>query len=337
MIDVLALDKTDGWVFARENGQVLLCRPPYRVHEARPASEAMVARAVAHHGYSACDKSVASWGEVAAFARREVAAQHAAEGRPLPAEGVGRALLKNASPTIIERLLDRITLELVPRGELAKAEEMLIAIQAESLRILDSPELLRKTSALLLAVRKQQEERLQRLVASNRPVSTTSSKPSGSWDKTPFDATASNHQTNPLASGAYYSPLVLYLQIHAPDEVVIGEPFEITVIARPHGDPQDRFEIRRTTDGPIDVEVEVRIPENSSVEPLGILVQPLRVVDGVVSARLGFSFIARAAGPLLFSIHADAKQAFSPAKARFRATEYSTHTTEDVLILAQLA
>lgn len=136
-----------------------------------------------------------------------------------------------------------------------------------------------------------------------------------SFDKTPFDAAASNQQSNPLASGVFYAPLVIYLQIHAPDEVVIGEPFEITVIARPHGDPADRFEIRRTSSGPIDVEVEVRIPESGTVEPLGMLVQPLRVIDGVTSARLGFSFIARSAGPLMFSIHADAKEPRSGASS----------------------
>ncbi len=162
MIAVLALDRSDGWVFARDGEQILLLRPPYRLSEAHVVSETVVARSVTHHGYVACDRVLATWAEVVAFARGEVARQRAAEGRPLPEEGVGRAFLRNAPASTVERFLERIQRELVPREDFDMAAKILQAIQIESPRVQESTDLARRTAVLLEEVLRKREERLER-------------------------------------------------------------------------------------------------------------------------------------------------------------------------------
>jgi hypothetical protein len=83
MIKVLALDKSDGWVFGKDGDRILLMRPPYRMGEAQVVSEAVVARSVTHHGYVGSDLELPSWAEVVAFVRGEVTRQREAEGRPV--------------------------------------------------------------------------------------------------------------------------------------------------------------------------------------------------------------------------------------------------------------
>jgi hypothetical protein len=164
VIKALALDRSDGWVFARDGERFVLMRPPYRLAEAQVVSESVVARAVTHHGYVACDREFATWAEVVAFVRDEVAQQRVAEGRPLPDESVGRAFLRSAPASTVERFLERIRTELLPREELDMAARILQAIQIESSRLLESPELGRRTAALLEEVLRKQEERLARHV-----------------------------------------------------------------------------------------------------------------------------------------------------------------------------
>lgn len=163
MLEVLALDRADGWAFVREGRHILLLRPPYHLHDARYVTERTVELAIAHHDYAACNKVLDTLDEVRAFVRGEVAAQRRAEGRALPPPGVGRALLKNASITVIERFLERIEIELIPQGQTSMAEEILLAMVTESSCLREAPELFKKASALLVDVRRRHEERLNQL------------------------------------------------------------------------------------------------------------------------------------------------------------------------------
>ncbi|WP_437649094.1 hypothetical protein [Sorangium sp. So ce362] len=164
MISVLALDRNDGWVFAREGERILLLRPPYRLSDAITVSEVVVQRAVTQYAYVACNRDFPAWTDVVAFAREEVAQSRKAEGRTLPEEGVGRALLRNAPASTIERFLERIRSELLPRSEFNAAERILAALQIESLRLRESPELSRRVAELLADVLKRREERIARLI-----------------------------------------------------------------------------------------------------------------------------------------------------------------------------
>lgn len=164
MISVLALDRSDGWVFAREGDQIRLLRPPYRLAEAHVVPQTVVGRAVTQHGYAACSLELATWADVITFVRAEVAQQRKAEGRALPEEGVGREMLRFAPSSTVERFLDRIQHELLPRGELDAAERILLAIQAESPRLEESPALLRRTAQVLEEVRRRRAERLRTIV-----------------------------------------------------------------------------------------------------------------------------------------------------------------------------
>jgi hypothetical protein len=159
LIAVLALDRSDGWVFAKEGERIVLLRPPYRLGEAQVVSESVVARGVTHHGYVACDREFATWAEVVAFVRGEVARQREAEGRALPDEGMGRTFLRSAPASTVERFLERIRIELLPREELDMAAKILLALQIESPRLLESPALGRRTAELLEEVQRKREER----------------------------------------------------------------------------------------------------------------------------------------------------------------------------------
>ena len=120
-----------------------------------------MARAVTQHGYAACDRAFPTWVEVIAFARGEVARRREAEGRPIPDAGVGRAFLRGAPASAIERFLDRIRTELLPRDDLDAAATILQAIQIESPRLLELPVLARRTAELLEDVLRRKEARLE--------------------------------------------------------------------------------------------------------------------------------------------------------------------------------
>ena len=64
MITVMALDRIDGWLFARDGERIRLLRPPYRLTEAEVVADSVVARAIMHHGYAACARELATWAEV---------------------------------------------------------------------------------------------------------------------------------------------------------------------------------------------------------------------------------------------------------------------------------
>lgn len=164
MITVMALDRIDGWLFARDGERIRLLRPPYRLTEAEVVADSVVARAIMHHGYAACARELATWAEVVDFVQGEVSAQRRADGRALPGEGMGRMLLKTATVSMLERFLERIEDELLPREELDAAERILLAMQAESPRVQETSDLVRRTAALLERVRARRKERLRALV-----------------------------------------------------------------------------------------------------------------------------------------------------------------------------
>lgn len=93
MISLLALDKNDGWLLARDGGNVVLQRPPYAARDAVVATEGMAVTSVTRHGYTAYSREFAGWPDVVAFARAEVLKQRQADERPLPHAGVGREFL----------------------------------------------------------------------------------------------------------------------------------------------------------------------------------------------------------------------------------------------------
>jgi len=167
MLTILAIDRNDGWVFVRDGETIRLLRPPYRLSEGRVASEAILARAVEHHGYFACDERRATWHEVVASVRGIVAEQRASEGRPMPDEGVGRAMLRVATASMVERILDRVAEELLAKDDLEAAQNVLCALQVESPHLKESSALNRRTAELLERVGKRREERAQRILDSN--------------------------------------------------------------------------------------------------------------------------------------------------------------------------
>ena len=112
MVTILALDLSDGWVFGKEDDRILLMRPPYRLAEAQTVSETVVARSVTQHGYLAMAIQQPSWADTVKFVRSEVARKRKADGRPLPEEGVGRAMLRQAPASIVDRFLERIRTDL---------------------------------------------------------------------------------------------------------------------------------------------------------------------------------------------------------------------------------
>jgi hypothetical protein len=161
MISVLALDRNDGWVFVSDGETIRLLRPPYRLADARVVQHEAVERAVTQHGYVAMDAEVPTWAELVALAQRAVTQHREAEGRPIPEQGVGRALLRVASPDMVARILERVREELIPKDELAAAEKILDALRMEAPHLHQSPQLSREAAELLSVVLKRREERIR--------------------------------------------------------------------------------------------------------------------------------------------------------------------------------
>jgi hypothetical protein len=170
LISVLALDRRDGWVFAKEGERIVLLRPPYRLDEAERVSESVVARSVTHDGYDAYDREFPEWAEVVQFVRGEVARQRAADGHAPTDENAGRAFLRSAPKSTINRFLERVEKELIPRGELNDAAKILRAVLDDSPRSRESPEIKRRAEGLLAdVVRRQDAARYSRSSSEERP------------------------------------------------------------------------------------------------------------------------------------------------------------------------
>ncbi len=155
MIELLALERVDGLLFFREDGNVFALRPPYR--ERVKVTEAGAARAVGDHGFEAIHMVFSSMAEMIAFVRSAQREAIALDGRAEPALAEG--LLRVAPIKILEGFLDRAERELLPTRSYANAERLLTTMLSHAVNLRCAPELESRAEGLL------RRARLERIMA----------------------------------------------------------------------------------------------------------------------------------------------------------------------------
>jgi hypothetical protein len=155
MLEVLALAREDGWAFVRDGARIVALRPPYDRATPREVSDAVVARAVGDHGFTPSGEKFVDWPAVIEYLRHQMIKAREEEGRKLPPEGVGRALLRHAPADEVSEMLEQVEAELLPAKELSAAERMLMAVLEVSPHVRRDDTLYRRALKLLGRVREE--------------------------------------------------------------------------------------------------------------------------------------------------------------------------------------
>lgn len=92
--------------------------------------------------------------------------------------------------------------------------------------------------------------------------------------------------------------LVTYPEARVPPKVELRTSFHLEVVAHPTPTAASptALELTRKKRGPVNLDVEVRLPPGGAIEARGALTHPLRVPEGQESPRLSFPLFARALG-----------------------------------------
>lgn len=147
-LELVAIASEDGWAFVKQDDAFLLVRPPYEQSNLSPASERMVEKAINHHGFVAECRHFDSWKELLNFLETRLIEARKALGYPSLGARASEELLRRAPREIVERYLNRIEVELLPRREWTLAFDLLtVLIDASS--VAQDPRLTARVHALL--------------------------------------------------------------------------------------------------------------------------------------------------------------------------------------------
>ncbi len=134
---ILAAAYRDGWAFVQEDDRVVLVRPPYQRSKLVVVSPDTVEHAVQKHGFESQAMEVEDWRALVDLLRGKRAALGVSEGAASLEDHERMARLVRTAPrAILERYLDRVEHELIPREELDAAVRVL-----EVMRRSDNPNL----------------------------------------------------------------------------------------------------------------------------------------------------------------------------------------------------
>ncbi len=145
MLRVVAVAPGDGWAFVEDGGRLFLVRPPFTTASKAEVSDAVVARAISEHGFSATERQFGSWGELIGFLEEGIIS-HAAPA--LSRFERLQRMLPHATAEVIDGYLDRIESELLPQGQWRPARmllEQVLALDSVTTR----PTLLKRAVGLL--------------------------------------------------------------------------------------------------------------------------------------------------------------------------------------------
>lgn len=156
MLELLAFTREDGWAFIRTDGELRLIRPPYTRKLISDADEKSVATALTRYGFTLPPddhKNFASWSALLDFLNAQIV-----EFRGKIDESAGQSLIEFASAETLQRFLERIRDELIPKREWEHAEKLLLnMLKAPLLR--EQTELFRQAVDLLNQVYQRRTQR----------------------------------------------------------------------------------------------------------------------------------------------------------------------------------
>jgi len=161
MLTIVAAALSDGWAFVSDGGGIRLVRPPYTLSSTASAPETAVQKAVAQYGFEAGGQSFGTWNELISFLRDRMVQAYRELGLPVPRQGVGGEVVRHLPLRLLNKYLDRIQSDLLPRGEFDAAE----AVLADVLRnqaVRESAAALGRALDLMLEARESRVRRLQR-------------------------------------------------------------------------------------------------------------------------------------------------------------------------------
>jgi hypothetical protein len=153
VLRIVAAAYRDGWAFVEDGERLVVVRPPYRRPGPVDVPRTAVEQAVGRHGFEAQAQEVADLRALYTFLEERRVAIAEAEGAPSLSDRERRERLVRTAPRhILERYLDRVEGELIRKGELDGALDVLAAMSHADVASIDDA-LRERVSKLIAACR----------------------------------------------------------------------------------------------------------------------------------------------------------------------------------------
>jgi hypothetical protein len=143
-----ALLPVEGVGIVRDNTELRLVQPPYRLSDAPTLPATALRDAILKYDYVASGEEFETWGDLIEYLNRQVVESRTRLGRNIPESVAYDEIVAVAPPEVISGFLDRVESELIPRGSFDHADNLLLAVLSSDL-LIKTPALSARAGKLL--------------------------------------------------------------------------------------------------------------------------------------------------------------------------------------------